>query len=51
MEAINDARIKVWQQQPDSFFDLATIEGDGTMIETTGEKKAGIGMNHKKEWG
>lgn len=51
MDAINESRIKVWQQQPDSFFDLATIEGDGTMVETTGEKKEGIGLNHKKQWG
>jgi len=39
MDAINETRIKVWQQQPGSFFDLATIEGDGTMVETSGEKK------------
>ena len=26
MDAINESRIKVWQQQPDSFFDLATID-------------------------
>lgn len=51
MDAINETRIKVWQQQPDSFFDQAIIEGDGTMIETTGEKKEGIGLNHKKQWG
>ncbi len=51
MDAINESRIKVWQQQPDNFFDLATIEGDGTMVETTGEKKEGIGLNHKKQWG
>jgi hypothetical protein len=51
MDGINDARVKVWQQQPDSFFDCAYIEGDGTMIETTGEKKEGIGLNHQKQWG
>ena len=51
MDAINDTRIRIWQQQRDSFIDLATIEGDGTMIETTGEKKEGIGLNHKKQWG
>ncbi len=51
MDAINETRIKVWQQQPDSFFDLAIIEGDGTMVETCGEKKEGIGLNHKKQWG
>ena len=51
MDAINESRIKVWQQQPDSFFDLATIEADSTMVETTGEKKEGIGINYKKQWG
>ena len=34
MEVFNDARLKVWQQQPDSFFDEAVIEADGTMVET-----------------
>lgn len=51
MEALHEPRRKVWQQQPESFFDLAIIEADGTMVETSGEKKEGIGMNYKKEWG
>ena len=51
MDAINETRIKMWHQQSDAFFDLATIEGDGTMVETTGEKKEGIGLNHKRQWG
>lgn len=51
MDAINDTRVKIWQQQADSFFGLAVVEGDGTMIETTGEKKQGIGLNHEKQWG
>ena len=51
MDAINESRVKVWQQQPDSFFDVATIEGDGTMIETSGEKKEGIGLSYKGLWG
>ena len=50
-EAFHEAREKVWRQQPDSFFDLAVIEADGTMVETCGEHKEGIGMNYKKEWG
>jgi hypothetical protein len=50
-EAFHEARLKVWRQQPDSFFDLAEIEADGTMVETCGEHKEGIGMNYKKEWG
>ena len=51
MDAFNEARVRIWKQQPDSFFDLAVVEGDGSMIETAGEKKEGIGMNHKKQWG
>jgi hypothetical protein len=27
-EAFHEPRLKVWQQQPDSFFDLALIEGE-----------------------
>ena len=48
---INQARQIVWKQQEESFFDQATIEADGTMVETTGEKKHGIGINHKGQWG
>ena len=51
MAAINRARQTVWRQQPDSFFDCATIEADGHMIETSGEKKNGMGINHKNQWG
>jgi hypothetical protein len=51
MQAVNRVRIKVWQQQPDEFFDVAIIEADGTMVETCGEKKQGIGVNYKKQWG
>ena len=27
------------------------IEADGTMVETQGERKQGIGMNYEKRWG
>jgi hypothetical protein len=50
-EAFHESRLKVWQQQPDSFFDQAVIEVDGTLVETCGEKKAGIGLNYKGQWG
>jgi hypothetical protein len=50
-EAFHEPRLKVWKQQPDSFFDLALIEGDGTMVETCGEHKEGIGINYKGQWG
>jgi len=48
---INRARQSVWKQQEEGFFDQATIEADGTTVETTGEKKQGIGINYKGQWG
>ena len=51
MSAFNRIRERVWKQQPEEFFDCAIIEGDGTQVETTGEKKQGIGINYKGQWG
>ena len=50
-EAFHEPRLKAWRQQPDAFFDQAVIEADGTMVETCGDKKQGIGMNYKGQWG
>jgi hypothetical protein len=50
-EVFNETRTKVWKQQPNSFFEEAVIEADGTMVETTGECKQGIDINHKGQWG
>ena len=47
----NATRLKVWRQQPKSFFDEAIIEADGTMVETTGECKQGMDINYKGQWG
>jgi hypothetical protein len=47
----NAIRVKVWRQQPASFFGEAIIEADGTMVETTGECKEGMDINHKGQWG
>ena len=51
MEIFNETRIKVWRQQPDTFFDEAVIDADGTMVETTGECKEGIDVNYQGQWG
>lgn len=51
MNALNDKRRLVWQQQPASFFDQAIIEGDGVMVETTGECKQGMDISHDGAWG
>lgn len=50
-ESFHEARLKVWKQQPDSFFDQAVIEADGTQVETYGEHKEGMSINYKGEWG
>ncbi len=51
MQGFNQVRRKVWAQQPEEFFERAIIEADGTMVETSGRCKQGIGMNYKKQWG
>ncbi len=51
MEVINDTRLLVWREQPAEFFEEATIDADGTMVETTGECKAGTDINYKGQWG
>ncbi|MGN6548169.1 MAG: IS1380 family transposase, partial [Aureliella sp.] len=51
MQGINRARQSVWNEQPPEFFERAVIEADGTMVETSGQRKEGIGMNYKKQWG
>lgn len=51
MNVFNDIRLLVWRQQPDSFFDEAVIDADGTMVETCGECKVGMDINFKGQWG
>ena len=51
MDVFNDARLKVWKQQPSEFFEEALIDADGTIVETTGECKEGMDMSYKKKWG
>ena len=51
MDAIDEPRLKVWSRQPDSFFDEAVLDADGTMVETYGECKQGMGINYKGQWG
>lgn len=50
-DAFDDTRRKVWAEQPDSFFARATIDMDGTMVETTGVSKAGMDISYKGTWG
>jgi len=50
-DAIAEARHNVWQLQPDEFFELATVDADGSMVETTGECKDGMDISYQGEWG
>jgi len=51
MEAINEARLRVWHQQPEAFFEQAVIEADGTLVETTGACKQGMDLSYNGVWG
>lgn len=51
MDIFNETRLNVWQQQETEFFEEAFVDADGTMVETTGECKEGIDINHKGQWG
>jgi hypothetical protein len=51
MEAINEARLRVWAEQPDSFFATARIDADGSLVGTLGECKEGMALSYKGIWG
>ena len=51
MAAIDQARLKVWRQQPAAFFAEAIVEADGTLAETTGECKEGMEISFAGRWG
>ena len=51
MDAINEARLRVWDQQPDEFLDEAIIDADGTIAETDAECKQGVDIAYNGLWG
>jgi hypothetical protein len=51
MEVINQTRLRVWRQQPRSFFEEAIVEADGTMAPPTGECKEGMDISYDGTWG
>ena len=50
-DAFNEARLRAWSQQPDSFFDEAFLDADGTIAPTDGWCKQGVDISYKGEWG
>jgi len=51
MDVANQTRLRVWSQQPETFFEEAVIDADGSMVETLGECKEGMDINYKSDWG
>lgn len=49
--AIHAARLNVWRQQPESFFNETIIDVDGVIVGTTGECKKDMDMSFKGIWG
>ena len=50
-QVYDTARLKVWARQPEEFFQIAQIDVDGTLVETTGECKEGMSLSYKGIWG
>lgn len=42
--------MRVWREQPESFFDEAVIEAGGTMVEARGECKQGMDVVYQGTW-
>ena len=50
-QAIDEARQAVWARQPDEFFEQATIDMDGHIVETGAECKDGMDISYGGRWG
>lgn len=51
MEAINQARQRVWRKQPKGFLSAAILDVDGTVAGTLGECKGGMSLAYNGIWG
>jgi hypothetical protein len=47
----NDTRLRVWEGQPAAFFEQATLDMDGFLVETTGQCKQGMDIAYDGTWG
>jgi hypothetical protein len=41
-DVFHDVRVGVWPQQPETFFQRAVLDMDGTLVATTGQCKQGM---------
>jgi hypothetical protein len=51
MDTVNEARLRVWKLQPNSFFDEAFLDADGTLAPTDGWCKQGVDISYNGVWG
>jgi hypothetical protein len=51
MDAINEARLRVWAQQPSAFFEEAILDADSTVVETAAECKQEVDITYDGRWG
>ena len=51
MAAINEARLRVWAQQPTEFFAEAILEADGSIVPCDGECKQGMDFTYDGQYG
>jgi hypothetical protein len=50
-DVFHETRLKAWAVQPASFFELAIIDMDGTLVETLGRCKLGMDIAYNGIWG
>jgi hypothetical protein len=51
MDTINETRLRVWKKQPDTFFDEAFLDADGTIAPSDGWCKQGVDIAYNGVWG
>jgi hypothetical protein len=51
MDAINEARLRVWSQQPPEFFAEAILEADGSIVPSDAECKRGMDFTYDGQYG
>jgi len=51
MGALNETRLRVWNQQPTEFLEEAILDADSTIVETAAECKEGVDISYDGRWG
>jgi len=51
MDTFNETRLRVWNEQPDAFFDEAFLDADGALAPSEGWCKQGVDIAYDGTWG